>query len=116
VCIPSFDADYPIECDDEYWDTEDHEQAFKQPEGKPCKISSFVCLIKLCEILATSMKLYATKKPKNVEGMSLEDWERGQVAQLDSLMNKWKNALPSYRKPESSPAFCFLSLLIIVVI
>ncbi|KAF9568044.1 hypothetical protein CPC08DRAFT_702861 [Agrocybe pediades] len=91
-----FDAEYPIECDDEYWDTANPEQAFKQPEGKPCKISSFVCLIKLCEILATSMRLYSFKKPKTVEGVRLEEYERGLVVQLDSSMNKWKDALPTF--------------------
>lgn len=34
------DADFPIECDDEYWENDDPMLNFKQPEGRP---STMVC-------------------------------------------------------------------------
>lgn len=46
----SFDCDLPIDCDDEYWENEDPEKAFKQPPGIPSKIAFFRSLIKLTEI------------------------------------------------------------------
>jgi len=92
-------VEYPIECDDEYWDTEDPEQAFKQPPGKPCKITSFVCLLKQCEILAFALRtLYSTKKSKILTGLIGPEWEHRVVAELDSSLNKWKDSLPQFRK------------------
>ena len=48
----SFDVEYPIECDDEYWISADPQLAFKQPEGKPSKIAFANCIIRLQRILA----------------------------------------------------------------
>ncbi|KAF9482141.1 hypothetical protein BDN70DRAFT_853837 [Pholiota conissans] len=92
-----FDVDYPVECDDEYWETEDPDQAFKQPPGKPCKIASFICNLKICEIIAVTLKtLYSTKKFKVTSGQRGDEWERLVVLQLDSSMNKWKDTLPQH--------------------
>jgi len=92
-----FDIEYPIECDDEYWETEDPEQAFKQPAGKPCKITAFICLLKLCEILTFTLRtLYSTKKSKMLTGLIGPEWEHRIVAELDSSMNKWKDSLPHF--------------------
>ncbi|PPQ93067.1 hypothetical protein CVT25_011943 [Psilocybe cyanescens] len=93
----SFDIEYPIECDDEYWEDEDPEKAFKQPPGKPCVISNFVYLIKLCEILGfASRTLYCTKKSRILSGYFGDDWDMRMVAELDSSLNKWKASLPPY--------------------
>ncbi|KAF8973126.1 fungal-specific transcription factor domain-containing protein [Flammula alnicola] len=98
-----FDVDYPIECDDEYWETEDPEQAFKQPPGKPCKISAFVCTLKLCEILAFAVRtLYSTKKSKVLSGLVGDEWERRVVAELDSSLNKWKDSRPQFLRWEDT--------------
>ncbi|KAJ3490460.1 hypothetical protein NLJ89_g11431 [Agrocybe chaxingu] len=92
-----FDVEYPIECDDEYWETEDPEQAFKQPLGKPCIITAFVCHLKMCEILAFTLRtLYSTKKSKLLTGLIGNEWESRIVAELDSSMNQWKNSLPEF--------------------
>ncbi len=50
-CSYSFDVDFPIECDDVYWDHPDPAQNFTQPPGQPSVISYFVCLLKLVNIL-----------------------------------------------------------------
>lgn len=95
----SFDLDYPIECDDEYWETGDHRQDFKQPPGKPSAITGFVRLIKLLEILALAHRtLYSTKKSKTLSGLVGDGWEQRVVTQLDSSMNQWKDSLPDHRK------------------
>ncbi|CAA7261683.1 unnamed protein product [Cyclocybe aegerita] len=104
-----FDVEYPIECDDEYWETEDPEQAFKQPLGKPCIITAFVCHLKMCEILAFTLRtLYSTKKSKLLTGLIGNEWESRIVAELDSSMNQWKNSLPEFLRWTSDmkdPAF-----------
>ena len=48
----SFDLDKMTEVDDEYWENENPDLAFKQPEGKPSKIAFANCLIRLQKILA----------------------------------------------------------------
>jgi hypothetical protein len=96
--LSSYDVDFPIECDDEYWTPTDRNQAFTQPLGKPSIISGFVYYIKLCEILAFSLKtLYSTKKSKLLSGLTGNQWERQVVTELDSAMNNWKDSLPPHR-------------------
>ncbi|KDR75219.1 hypothetical protein GALMADRAFT_157080 [Galerina marginata CBS 339.88] len=92
-----FDVEYPIECDDEYWETGDPEQAFKQPAGKPCSMTSFVCFVKLCEILGFALRtLYSTQKSKILSGLIGHEWQSRIVAELDSSMNKWIDSLPYF--------------------
>jgi hypothetical protein len=98
--MSSFDVDYPIECDDEYWKPNgDLGQAFQQPSGKPSVITTFVYQLRLCEILAYTLRtLYATKKSRIRLGLVGNDWEHRIVAELDSSLNKWKDSLPEVRK------------------
>jgi hypothetical protein len=51
ICSPSYDVDYPVDCDDEYWEPADPAMAFKQPEGKPSLVSYTIAYLKLMEIL-----------------------------------------------------------------
>jgi hypothetical protein len=53
---PSFDLDLPTECDDEYWSPQDPGDAFKQPPGKPSKMSYFIAYLKLSQILAFALR------------------------------------------------------------
>ena len=53
---PSFDLDLPVECDDEYWSPPDPKDAFKQPAGKPSKMSHFISYLKLSQILAFALR------------------------------------------------------------
>ncbi|KAH9485168.1 putative transcriptional regulatory protein [Psilocybe cubensis] len=105
----AFDVEYPIDCDDEYWETEDPEQAFKQPTGKPSMITGFICFIKLCEILGFALRtLYTTKKSKLLSGFIGSEWEGRMVAELDSAMNGWKDSLPPHLRWDpntQNPAF-----------
>lgn len=54
--LPSFDLELPVECDDEYWITEDPKLAFKQPPGKPSTVAYFNCLLRLNQILAFALR------------------------------------------------------------
>lgn len=44
------DVDYPMDVDDEYWETDDPALAFQQPAGKPSRVSGFIALLKLHQI------------------------------------------------------------------
>ena len=52
----SFDLDWPVDCDDEYWDNLDPEKRFKQPPNKPSLITGFILYLKLHKILALSLR------------------------------------------------------------
>jgi hypothetical protein len=52
----SFDVDLPTDCDDEYWETDDPDLAFKQPPGKPSKVAFFISLIRQQEIVAFALR------------------------------------------------------------
>jgi len=94
-----FDLDYPIECDDEYWETPDPKDAFKQPPGKPSKITYFVLTLKLAELLGFALRtIYATKKSKTLFGVIGNEWETQVVTELDSSMNKLRDSLPHFRE------------------
>jgi hypothetical protein len=52
----SFDLDYPLEVDDDYWEHEDPKESFKQPQGKPSLITAFNLLLKLCQLQAFALR------------------------------------------------------------
>ncbi|KAK7034658.1 Gypsy retrotransposon integrase-like protein 1 [Paramarasmius palmivorus] len=96
-----FDLPLPIECDDEYWETEDPEQAFKQPLGKPCKLSFWVSFLKLLDIIGFAQRtIYAVRKPEMWAklGMSGPEWNEKIVLQLDSSLNAWIDTIPEHLK------------------
>ncbi|KAF5316954.1 hypothetical protein D9611_003877 [Ephemerocybe angulata] len=91
------DCDYPVECDDEYWEAENPEDAFKQPEGKVCYAAAFTWTLKLNEIIGFMARtLYSTKKSKILSGLVGDEWEIRVVTELDSSLNKWKDSLPKH--------------------
>ncbi|KAF9533926.1 fungal-specific transcription factor domain-containing protein, partial [Crepidotus variabilis] len=92
-----FDLDLPIDCDDEYWDNEDPHQRFIQPKGKPSKIAAFISMIKLTQILSVTLRtIYAINKSKVLFGFAGMKWEQVVIAELDSALNVWIDALPSH--------------------
>ncbi|KAK1225643.1 Gypsy retrotransposon integrase-like protein 1 [Marasmius sp. AFHP31] len=92
-----FDLDLPIECDDEYWENEDPEEAFKQPPGKPSYVSSFVATVKLCEILSFALRtVFPIRKSQLMMGLLTASWEQKMVTELDSALNEWKSTLPEH--------------------
>lgn len=53
---PSFDLDFPVDCDDEYWEAPDPAQAFQQPKGKPSLISAFIAYLRLCQVISFALR------------------------------------------------------------
>ena len=58
----SQDLELPLEVDDEYWENENPELAFRQPEGKPSLVTAFVCWIKLSHIVAFALKTLVSRE------------------------------------------------------
>ncbi|KAJ6510507.1 fungal-specific transcription factor domain-containing protein [Mycena sanguinolenta] len=85
-----YDVEYPIECDDEYWESSDPNQAFKQPPGKPSIVSYFVAYLKLIEIMGMAQKSIYLLNHKT----RTEQWTHDAVATIDSALNAWIDAIP----------------------
>ncbi|KAJ7933782.1 fungal-specific transcription factor domain-containing protein [Mycena leptocephala] len=87
-----YDIDYPVECDDEYWDHPDPEKRFQQPEGKPSVAAFIVAYLKLTEILGTAQKtIYSAKRSHRSA-----EWSQTAVAELDSALNQWLDSIPDH--------------------
>ncbi|KAK7034653.1 Gypsy retrotransposon integrase-like protein 1 [Paramarasmius palmivorus] len=96
-----FDVDLPEECDDEYWETEDPDKAFIQPEGKPSILSFFVSFLKLLDIIGFAHRtLYSVRKSELWTGMGITgmDWKQKAVVELDSALNKFVDTIPAHLK------------------
>ncbi|EAU83086.2 hypothetical protein CC1G_11170 [Coprinopsis cinerea okayama7 len=88
------DVDLPVECDDEFWDTEvdDPENAFKQPAGRPSLIAGFRCQIQLTEIAEKMLKSLYPLKPTHHDGGD----GKSRTEELTDMMEKWKESLPQH--------------------
>ncbi|KAF8834771.1 hypothetical protein BDN67DRAFT_914233 [Paxillus ammoniavirescens] len=92
-----FDLDFPVECDDEYWEDPNPEQAFEQPPGKPSTMSFFTSYLKLNHILAFALRtIYSINKSKVLLGFVGQQWEQHIVAELDSALNQWIDSVPAH--------------------
>ncbi|KAJ8087138.1 Gypsy retrotransposon integrase-like protein 1 [Marasmius tenuissimus] len=98
-----YDLDLPTECDDEYWDHPDPDQAWRQPPGKPSTVSFFVSLLKLVKILALALRtIYSINKSRALLGLVGPQWEQRIVTELDSALNKWVDTVPEYLRWDPS--------------
>ncbi|KAG6917730.1 hypothetical protein DXG01_001381 [Tephrocybe rancida] len=91
------DIDFPIECDDEYWEHPDPAKRFKQPPNKPSYVTGFVVLLKLNQVLTIILRtIYSINKSKIVLGFVGKQWEQHIVVELDSALNKWVDSVPDH--------------------
>nr|VWO95032.1 Zn(2)-C6 fungal-type domain-containing protein [Ganoderma boninense] len=91
------DLDLPLEVDDEFWENEDPELVFRQPDGKPALVSCFVHWIKLSHIVAYALKtLYTPSKSKPALGLTGADWKEETVQKLNDALLKWLEELPDH--------------------
>ncbi|KAJ7496528.1 fungal-specific transcription factor domain-containing protein [Mycena latifolia] len=88
----NYDVDYPVECDDEYWETSDPAMAFKQPPGKPSVVSYTIAYLKLLEILGMAQKTIYLVKQKDKS----PEWTENVVVELDSALNAWIDMIPDH--------------------
>ncbi|KAG8879625.1 hypothetical protein FRB97_001320 [Tulasnella sp. 331] len=108
MCIndEDIDANLPLEVDDENWD--EATQTWIQPAGKPSKLAYFVNHAKLIGILAHAMRtIYSINKSKVHLGFIGPEWEQHTVAELDSALNGWLDAVPDHLRwdPHMGPEF-----------
>ncbi|KAJ6629500.1 fungal-specific transcription factor domain-containing protein [Mycena sp. CBHHK59/15] len=87
-----YDLDYPIECDDEFWDHPDPAMAFKQPSGRPSTMTYTTVYLKLIEIVGmTQRTVYSIKRESKPAG-----WTKGVLAELDAVLSAWMDSVPEH--------------------
>ncbi|KAJ7456061.1 fungal-specific transcription factor domain-containing protein [Mycena latifolia] len=95
-----FDVDLPTECDDEYWEPADGDRtkAFRQPpDAPPSRVAFFNAFVRLNNILAFTLRiLYSLNKAKDLLAVRAANWESQLVAELDSALNTWVDAIPAH--------------------
>ncbi|CAA7262258.1 unnamed protein product [Cyclocybe aegerita] len=92
-----FDLEFPIECDDEYWEHPDPEKRFKQPPNKPSLISAFNVQLKLIKIMGLcSRMVYPPSKMLNHFAIAGTQWKAHIVPELDSRINRWLEMTPQH--------------------
>ncbi|KAG8864937.1 hypothetical protein FRB96_003524 [Tulasnella sp. 330] len=99
MCIhdEDIDAELPLEVDDDSWD--EITKTWMQPAGKPSKLTFYVQQSKLMSILAHCMRtMYCINKSRIDLGYVGAEWEQDKVAELDSALNQWQEALPTHLK------------------
>ncbi|VDC06061.1 unnamed protein product [Peniophora sp. CBMAI 1063] len=93
----NFDLDFPIACDDEYWEHPDLSHAFRQPEGLPSRLDVFVHYLKLYTTVSKGINLiFASPKGRALLGAEDGRWEQPTVADLDSRLNTWTDNVPTH--------------------
>ncbi|KAG9013076.1 hypothetical protein FRB94_003909 [Tulasnella sp. JGI-2019a] len=100
------DAHFPLEVDDDGWD--ETAQEWKQPPGKPSQLAYFTQYSKLMKILAHCLRtIYAIRQSKIDLGFVGPEWKQDKVAELDSALNEWLEAVPDHLKWDQhmDPAF-----------
>ncbi|KAH7106913.1 fungal-specific transcription factor domain-containing protein [Auriculariales sp. MPI-PUGE-AT-0066] len=97
----SYNVEMPLEVDDDCWDLSDpaHNYPLKhqQPEGRPSFISYFTHTIKTESIMSFAMRtIYCLNKSKALLGYVGRRWEEKMLVELDSLIEKWFEAIPRH--------------------
>ena len=100
LSIPSFDADFPAECDDEYiFEDSDGIISFQQPLDRPSRMEYLTCMGRLQDILSLALRaLYSTDKSRIQMGLTGKRWKQDIISELDSALNRWLDTIPSHRK------------------
>ncbi|TRM69416.1 fungal-specific transcription factor domain-containing protein [Schizophyllum amplum] len=92
------DVEFPIECDDEYWESTDGSSSFMQPEGTLARTATyFNTLLKVVDLHSIAFRnLYTTAKFRLKNGRAGVAWDQRIVSELDSELNKWMDSVPHY--------------------
>ncbi|KIY62789.1 hypothetical protein CYLTODRAFT_383181 [Cylindrobasidium torrendii FP15055 ss-10] len=98
-----FDIDYPVDCDDEYWDHPDEFQNFQQPVGKPSRMGYFISLCKLVVIkMGMHRALYTVRRPMKTK-MAPAPSQDDISATHDEQLALWQREIPPNLRDDSTP-------------
>ncbi|KAF5332907.1 hypothetical protein D9758_017005 [Tetrapyrgos nigripes] len=103
ISMDDLEVDLPIECDDEYWETDDPQHAFQQPLDKPSYVAACNAFIKLLDIMSFAQhSLYSVRRSHfwttSGPGLSGPEWNEKVVKEIDTSLAKWLEDIPSHLK------------------
>ncbi|KAF8577968.1 hypothetical protein K439DRAFT_1531051, partial [Ramaria rubella] len=85
-----------LEVDDEYWETSNPEDAFKQPLDIPSTVAYFNVLqvIRLDHILSVLLQtIYSINRPKSLLGLGTKHCS---IIELDTSLDQWLDTVPNH--------------------
>ncbi|KAJ3998245.1 fungal-specific transcription factor domain-containing protein [Lentinula boryana] len=90
-----YDVEFPIECDDEFWEQPD-ELAFKQPPGKLCQLTYWIHMLKLASILESVQRAMSVRRSALSHRTGPDALQRRQqtVLEIDKALNDWLESIP----------------------
>ncbi|KAJ3724189.1 fungal-specific transcription factor domain-containing protein [Lentinula guzmanii] len=90
-----YDVEFPIECDDEFWEQPD-ELAFKQPPGKLCQLTYWIHMLKLVSILESVQRAMSVRRLALSHRTGPDALQRRQqtVLGIDKALNDWLESIP----------------------
>ncbi|KAJ7574560.1 hypothetical protein C8J56DRAFT_1064531 [Mycena floridula] len=92
-----FDVELPIDCDDEYWENPDPALAFRQPLNQPSKMTCFICLLQISDLMAVALRtLYCLNKTRRIYDSENPRWKENTLERLDDAMKGWAQRLPRH--------------------
>ncbi|KAI0047765.1 hypothetical protein FA95DRAFT_1492043 [Auriscalpium vulgare] len=90
-----FDAELPLDVDDEYWENEDPKLAFKQPAGKTSMVAAYICWLRLTDIFAYVMRVfYSTEKSELSADSSDPKQPELTLKQVNEMLIEWTKTVP----------------------
>ncbi|KAJ3760012.1 hypothetical protein EV360DRAFT_69040 [Lentinula raphanica] len=85
----SYDVEFPIECDDEFWE-QPGDLAFKQPPGQLCQLTHWIQMLKLNSVRRSALMKKSTPDATH---------RRQQfILELDKTLNDWLEGIPAHLK------------------
>ncbi|KAJ3819000.1 fungal-specific transcription factor domain-containing protein [Lentinula raphanica] len=96
----SYDVEFPIECDDEFWE-QPGDLAFKQPPGQLCQLTHWIQMLKLVSILESVQRaLNSVRRSALMKKSTPDASHRRQqfILELDKTLNDWLEGIPAHLK------------------
>jgi hypothetical protein len=107
----SFTTEYPLEVDDDFWENEDPQLAFRQPPHKPSTVTAFNLWLRLTNFTASALHCFVSfvfcdrftpsfTRPKDIvdhDGPSSVLCAEDVLNQLNENLTEWAEKVPHYR-------------------
>ncbi|KAI0288527.1 fungal-specific transcription factor domain-containing protein [Russula brevipes] len=88
-----FNVEYPLEVDDEFWENDDPQLAFRQPPDKPSTIAVFNLWLKLTDFTASALHSFdIVEHDGPSSGLRMEDI----LNRLNENLTGWAEKVPQY--------------------
>lgn len=109
----SFTAEYPLEVDDDFWENDDPQLAFRQPPDTPSTVAAFNLWLRLTDFTASALHRFVSlvfcdrftpsfTRPKDIvehDGPSSVLRAEDVLNELNEKLTEWAEKVPQYRTP-----------------